>query len=147
MTAVAAAATGLATLAGCSEGSVSVQPAPQASSAACAGALRHLPATVLGRSRVALDVPGAAEWGKPAIVARCGLPEVAPTTLPCLTVDAVDWVIDDRHDPIVFTTFGRSPALEVGVPVSYGRSNASAALADLAAVAGALPRTQRACIG
>lgn len=70
-----------------------------------------------------------------------------PTTDPCLTVDGVDWVIQDQNGPFVFTTFGRSPAVQVRVPTSYGSQNASGALVDLRAVAAALPRTARACIG
>ena len=125
-----------------------ITAAPLASGAACAAALGHAPATVLGRPAIRVDVPGARAWGDPAIVLRCGLPEPGPTAAPCVNVDGVDWVIEDpAADPIVFETFGRSPAIDVRVPASYGRQNASAALVDLAPMAAALPRTAHACLG
>ena len=134
-----------ALLAGCSTGAPAA--APSATTAACTAALARLPSRVLDRARSALDVAGAAAWGDPQIVLRCGLPEPGPTSLDCLSVDDVDWVVDLRADPLVFTTFGRAPAVEVRVPTSYGRQNASAALADLADVARALPKTAHRCVG
>jgi hypothetical protein len=144
---VAAAALALPALAGCSGRAPEVTPAPSAGSSACTAALRHAPARVLGEERTPLGVTGAAAWGRPAVVLRCGLPEPGPTSLPCLSVNGTDWVVDDSGDPLVFTTFGRSPAVEVSVPASYGRTDAPAALVDVAAVAAALPRTPRRCLG
>jgi hypothetical protein len=109
--------------------------------------LARLPATVLSKTRTPLEVRGAASWGQPAIVLRCGLAALGPTTDQCLTVDGVDWVIGPSTDPLVATTYGRAPAAELSVPASYGRENLSAALVDLAAVAGALPRDGHACVG
>jgi hypothetical protein len=57
----------------------------------------------------------------------------------------VDWVIDDHDDPLVFLTFGRSPALEVRIPASYPVANDSAALVDLEPVAESLPETSLRC--
>jgi hypothetical protein len=139
----------LGSTAACSGGpdpAATVRAAPQAGSPACVKALRRLPARVLDQGRAALAVDGAAAWGSPRVVLRCGLPEPAPTTKACLTVDGVDWVLDDG-DPLVFTTYGRAPAAEVTVPASYGRENATAALVDLARVAGDLPGSGHACVG
>jgi hypothetical protein len=94
-----------------------------------------------------LDVSGAAAWGEPAITLRCGLPEQPPSPDRCLSIGDLDWVVDDTGDPIIFTTYGRSPAAQVRVPLAYGRENASAALVDLAPVATSLPRTARSCVG
>jgi hypothetical protein len=135
-----------AVLAGCSGGS-GLRPAPSASDPACTAALKALPATVLGEQRGGSPAAGAAAWGKPAIVMVCGLPELAPTTDPCLTVDGVDWVIQNDSGPFTFATFGRAPAIRVTVPTSYGRTQASAALVDLKPVAATLPRTPRSCVG
>ena len=135
-----------AMLAGCTGGS-GVHAAPSASDPACTTALRTLPATVLGQRRAGTPATGAASWGKPAIVLVCGLPELAPTTDPCLTVNGVDWVIQNDGGPFTFATFGRAPAIRVTVPTSYGRGQASAALVDLRAVAATLPRTPRSCVG
>jgi Protein of unknown function (DUF3515) len=124
-----------------------VVAAPQAGAPACGTALAAAPATVLGRPRAPLPVPGTAAWGEPAVVVRCGLPEQPPTTKRCVTVDDVDWIVDDSGDPIVFTAYGRAPTVEVRVPASYGAQNAPAALVALAPVARALPRTAHACVG
>jgi hypothetical protein len=127
----------------CSGGS---RPAPGADDPACRRALADAPATVLGRPRTPLDVRGALAWGDPQIVLRCGLSAPGPTTAQCLEVNGVDWVIDDPDaDPVVFTLFGRSPAVDVSVPAAYGRSTASAALVDVAGIAKALPQNGRTC--
>lgn len=102
------------------------------------------PDRVLDQPRVAAGEPvaGVVSWGSPAIVLRCGATEVGPTTLPCIAVDGVDWVVDDAGDPIRFVTYGRSPALEVFVPLEYGRENATGALVDLAGIATDLPASR-----
>lgn len=92
-------------------------------------------------------------WGAPAVLLRCGLAEPAPTAgraadrPPCLEVDGVDWVLDDARDPMTATSYGRSPAVHLVLPASYGRQSLPAALADVRDVAAALPRTGHACIG
>jgi len=144
VTLLAGAAGGLT---GCTGGSTGVTAAPLATAPACTAALAAAPATLLGRSRTPLPVAGTAAWGEPAVVVRCGLPEQPPTTLRCLSVGAVDWIVDDARDPWVFTAYGRSPTVEVRVPASFGSGSAPAALSLLGPVAAALPRTARACIG
>ena len=136
-------------LVGCSGAASAPQltPAAQATDAACVAALAKSPATVLGHARTPLSVAGAAAWGRPSITLRCGLPEQPPTTDPCLTIGTVDWVVNSTGDPIVFTTYGREPAIQVEVPAAYGQSNAPAALVDLAPVATSLPTTTHRCIG
>ncbi|HVN13670.1 MAG TPA: DUF3515 family protein [Kineosporiaceae bacterium] len=139
----ALAAGGALALAACSDGP---QSAPRADDPACTRALAAAPPAVLGRGRTRLDVRGAAAWGDPRIVLRCGLPALAPTTEQCLTVDGVDWVIADPDaDPVVFTAYGREPTAELSVPTAYGRSAASGALVDVVAVARALPSNGRTC--
>jgi Protein of unknown function (DUF3515) len=131
------------TLAACSSGP---QPAPDAGDPACTRALAEAPSTVLGKPRTPLDVRGALAWGDPQIVLRCGLPALGPTTSQCLEVNGVDWVVADPDaDPVVFTLFGRNPAVDLSVPASYGRSSASAALVDVAAVAQTLPQNGHSC--
>jgi hypothetical protein len=58
-------------------------------------------------------------WGEPAIIARCGLPPIGPTTDQCLDVSGVDWVAHRLTDGVRFTTYGRTPAIEVLVPSAY----------------------------
>lgn len=121
--------------------------APHASEGACATAVGKLPATVLGKARGSSSATGTAVYGDPAIVVRCGVDPLGPTQLPCLTVNEVDWVIDDRSDPLVFTTFGRSPALQVRIPASYPKTGDSAAMVDLQAAAESLAKNSLHCIG
>lgn len=77
---------------------------------------------------------------------RCGLTEPAPTTRTCLEVNGIDWVIDEGADPMTAVSYGRSPAVEVWVPASYGASALPSALVDAAPIARALPTTARVCI-
>jgi hypothetical protein len=107
-----------------------------------------VPTTVLDRGAVAAGQPvaGVRTWGDPPVVLRCGLDPLGPTSLPCLAVDGVDWVVDDGGDPLVFTTYGRDPAVEVAVPLSYGRENATGALVDLGPAVATIARSAR-CVG
>jgi hypothetical protein len=118
-------------------------PLPQAFSPACGSVLGRLPARVLDQPRTSGSGGGAASWGDPAIRLRCGLAPGGPTTAPCTSVDGVDWVLAESDDPITFSTYGRDPGVEVSVPLSYGRQNATAALVDLAAAVSPLPARRR----
>ena len=146
----AVAAIGSAVLTACtgSAPATTVSAGPSASDPACAAVVKSAPATVLNAPRVEArtPVPGVAQWGSPAIVLRCGVPPTGPTTLGCLTVNDVDWVVDPAADPIRFLTYGRQPAVEVLVPLKYGRENATGALVDVEPVVKPLPQSHR-CIG
>ncbi len=133
--------------AGCSTPVGDPPSAPQASAAACVQALAVAPALVLDKPRTPVTTVGALAWGTPAIVLRCGLPEPAPSTLTCLEVNGVDWVIDETKDPMTAVSYGRSPAAELRVPASYGASALPSALVDATPIVKALPTTDRACIG
>jgi hypothetical protein len=100
---------------------------------------------VLDEPRIQAGTPvtGVAVWGSPGIVLRCGAEPLGPTTLPCLEVNGVDWVVDDAEDLLRFLTYGRAPAVEVLVPADYGRENASGALVDLEPVVAPLPQDRR----
>jgi hypothetical protein len=89
-------------------------PAPAAESADCAGLLAALPAQLdagaagdFPRRELATPAPaGAAAWGEPAVVLRCGLDRPAELTVTSrlldvsgvqvLGVDSGDWVVVDR---------------------------------------------------
>jgi len=123
--------TGPLLLTGC--GSEAIKPAPGAATPACTALTGRLPGQVLGRSRNQLSVAGAASWGKPAIVLRCGVSPPGPTTDACLGVNGLDWVFTETKHTLRFVSYGRNPAVEVTVPVSVGRTGATGALVDLAA--------------
>jgi hypothetical protein len=124
-----------------------VKAAPHAEDPACTALSGRLPAKVLDRPRGALEVAGAADWGDPAIVLRCGVPAPAPTTDPCLDVDGVAWVFTETKAVFRFVSFGRDPAVEVTVPTSIDRTTAPGALTDLAATVSPVPTTSSKCYG
>ena len=94
---------------------VSMQAAPESNSPDCAAVTVRLPAQVDGQDRVWTDAQATGAWGSPAsVLLTCGVPPLGPSTLPCQSVNGVDWIIDDAEAPRYrFTTFGRVPAVEV----------------------------------
>jgi hypothetical protein len=107
-------------LSACSSG-VEVAVPSAADQPACTSAALLFPATVSGMKRVDTDPgsPGVAAWGDPAVIARCGVAAVAPTTTECLEVDGVGWIPATLSDGTKFTSFGTDPAVEVLVPKTY----------------------------
>ena len=101
--------------------------------------------TVGGHRAVDTDPtdPAVRAWGDPAVIARCGLPEPGPTTDECLGVSGVDWVAHRLSDGVRFTTFGRSPAIEVLVPSAYAPE--PLLLPAFAKAAAAIPQGSRHC--
>jgi hypothetical protein len=120
-----------------------VAAAPAATAAACASPA--WPATVAGRTRVPTDPDSAsvAAWGDPALIARCGLEALGPTTDDCVSVDGVDWVVRSLSDGSMATTYGRDPAIEVLAPGTYGP--VPLLLPAFSAVARTLPANGRHC--
>lgn len=117
--------------------------APGASAPPCSSA--PWPGDVSGHARVPTqpDDPSVAAWGDPAIIARCGLDPLAPTTRDCVTVDGVDWVVRQLSDGSAATTYGRDPAIEVLAPGAYGP--VPLLLPAFTAVARSLPENGRRC--
>ncbi len=105
---------------GCSD-AVDVTPPEAAGSDACRAAADAWPTTVahLEKRSTTSDSPAVAAWGDPAVIARCGVAALAPTTDPCIDVDGVGWVESPLSDGSRFTTFGTDPAIEVLVPEDY----------------------------
>lgn len=132
----------LAGVAACSS-ATQVAPPPGATLTPCSALA--WPATVAGHEPVATSPasPATAAWGDPAIIARCGVSALHPTTLECLAVDDVDWVVEPLSDGTRFTTYGRSPAMQVLVPRAYAPE--PLVLGGFTAVARTLPATGRHC--
>lgn len=130
------------TLAGCGS-AVSVSVPPLAGREPCATIA--WPASVGGVESVPTEPadPATHAWGDPAIIGRCGVPVVPPTTLECLGVDDVDWVLEPLSDGIRFTTYGRDPAMQVLVPDAYAPE--PLVLGSLTETARTLPATGRHC--
>lgn len=122
-----------------------MQPADNANDPLCAEVTVRLPDTVSGQSRRWTDAQATGAWGSPtSVLLKCGLEAPGPTTIPCETVDGVDWLVDDSQAPnFRFTTFGRSPAVEVYL--DYDIVGAPSVLDDLSNAVGSLPKTGSVC--
>jgi hypothetical protein len=129
---------------GCS-GAVSVALPSGAGDPACAALAQAWPREVSGHGprSVSVESPAVRAWGDPPIVAICGYPPPPPSTLECLAVDGVDWLITPPSDGVQFTTYGRAPALEVLVPSAYAPEPLM--LPAFGAAARTLPETGRHC--
>ena len=131
-------------LAACSS-SVDVTDPAEAGSSACRSAAAHWPKTVGGQPLRATSSSSDAvrAWGDPAIIARCGLAPIGPTTDQCLVVSGVDWVAHQLSDGVRFTTYGRSPAIEILVPSAYQPE--PLLLPAFGAAASTIPQGERRC--
>ena len=94
---------------------VSLEPAADANNPGCAEVIVRLPDAVDGQDRRNTTAHSTAAWGNPAtVILRCGIEPVEISTLPCVTANGVDWIVDDSAKPSFrFISFGRTPALEV----------------------------------
>lgn len=98
-----------------------MEVAPLADDPRCAAAMQSLPQDLDGRERLETTSQSTAAWGDPALTWRCGLQPLAPTTDPCYSLAGVDWVARESDGAATFTTFGRSPTIEVRIPDDQGR--------------------------
>ncbi|MDN5808312.1 MAG: DUF3515 domain-containing protein [Brevibacterium sp.] len=102
-------------LAGC-ERTVVVEAAEDAQNPKCADIMLRLPDEISGEKERTTSSQGTKAWGDPNIaVARCGVTPPGPTTDQCVSVSGVDWIskASDEDDTWVFTSYGRTPAVEV----------------------------------
>ena len=96
-----------------------------------------LPAEVDGRERVATrpESERTAAWGDPPLVLRCGVgnpPGLRPTS-EIIEVNEVEWFLQESDRGYTFTTVGRAAHVELHVPASVDRTEATAPLVDVAA--------------
>ncbi|KQX07255.1 MULTISPECIES: DUF3515 family protein [unclassified Leifsonia] len=127
-------------LTGCAS-AVSLEPAADAKDTACADVVVRLPTTVADQAARETGAQGTGAWGDPAsVLLRCGVPSPGPTTDECVSVNGVDWIQDDSDAPTYrFTTFGRSPAVEV--ILDYDTVSGATTLADLASAVSVIEPT------
>ncbi len=125
---------------------VEVAPADRAGDPLCAKVAAAWPATVARQNRVATsaDDSGAAAWGDPAIIARCGVTSPGPTTHDCIEADGIDWVAIPLDDGTRFVSYGRSPAVEILVPDAYAPEGLL--LPAFAEAAAHVPQGERRCL-
>ena len=129
--------------AGCSQ-AVPIETAPLASDPACAAVVVRLPDTIAQdtdseQQQRETNAQGTGAWGEPAsVVLRCGAEPPGPTTERCVSVNGVDWVIDESQKPkYLFTTYGRTPAVEVLVDNDV--VSGTTVITDLSAAVSAIP--------
>lgn len=105
----------------------------------------RLPDEVDGQSRRWTDAQATGAWGDPAaVILTCGLEPPGPTTLPCRSVNGVDWIIDDSEAPRYrVTSFGRIPAVELYLDNEVVSS--AEVLDALSRIVGVLPEDGSAC--
>ncbi|TFB90621.1 DUF3515 family protein [Cryobacterium algoricola] len=142
---VALALAGVVLLSGCTA-SVALEPAADAVNPGCADIVVHLPTLVADQAERETNAQATGAWGSPAaVLLHCGVAVPAPTTLPCLNVNGIDWIEDDSAAPLYrYTTYGRTPASEV--VIDSGVVSGSTVLVDLAAVMAVIPATAK-CLG
>ncbi|MGR2751458.1 DUF3515 family protein [Agromyces arachidis] len=118
---------------------VPFEPAADAADADCAAVVVRLPEQVAGQDARETDAQGTGAWGSPAsVLLRCGVEPPGPTTLRCVSVDEVDWIIDESDAPRYrFTTYGRTPAVEVVVDNDV--VSGTTVIADLSPAVAAIP--------
>ena len=94
---------------------VSLEAAADSNNPACAEVSVRLPNQIDTLERRPTDAQATGAWGTPAsVIARCGLPPVTVSQLPCITAGGVDWLVDESAKPSYrFISFGRNPATEV----------------------------------
>lgn len=129
-------------LAGCA-GIVPMQPAVDANNPACAPVIVRLPERVADQKKRETNAQATGAWGEPAtILLHCGVEVPGPTTLPCVEVNGIDWIEDDSQKPTYrYTTFGRSPAVEV--VLDSEKVSGTTTLVDLAGAVEKIPATNR----
>ena len=139
---VAALAGAASLLTGCA-GDVPMQAAEHANDPACADVTVRLPQTVAGLERRTTNAQSTGAWGDPASVQlQCGIEPSGPTTDACVSVNGVDWIVDESAAPIYrFEAYGRSPGLVVFVDSE--RVSGTDAVVDLGAVAQVLPQERQ----
>lgn len=122
------AATGLV---GCTA-AVSMEPGPKSNDPRCAEVSVRLPATLDGKERRQTDAQATGAWGSPAaVLLTCGVEPPGPTTIPCTTVDGVDWIVEDEGDfRFRVTTFGREPAVQLFIDTNADNGVSSAAVLE-----------------
>jgi len=131
-------------LAGCAP-TVSLEPGAAANDPGCAEISVRLPDTVADKDKRITDAQATGAWGDPAaVILRCGVPPIGPTTQPCVSVNGVDWVLmtDPTAKTIVYQTFGRTPATEVVIDHVSGVSDSSV-LPEFASAVSTIKQTRQ----
>jgi hypothetical protein len=134
----------LTMLAACSP-TVALTPAAKANDVKCADVIVRLPGAVGTWSIRQTDAQATGAWGDPVVaVLKCGVTPPQPTENLCYTVSGIDWVQDKSHAPTyVFTTFGRTPAVQVTVNSKATNGQGTIILDDLSNAVGQIAQSTK----
>ncbi len=129
---------------------VEVAPAPSATDPGCAALIARLPTTIGDRQRHETTGQSTAAYSRPdesfLVTIRCGVEPPVPTTDPCTSVADVDWVVAERDThrvrQVVYTTYGRSPAVAIGLR-SDEQDGVDAVLMAVSGLVGQYPVSRR----
>ncbi|WP_136519470.1 MULTISPECIES: DUF3515 family protein [Cellulomonas] len=132
---------------------VAVDAAPHATDPVCASVVLALPQQLSDAlPRLKTDAQATTAWGRPdaAVVLRCGVEPLGPTTERCQSVSTpngptIDWVVVEESGDWRFTTYGRVPAVEVLVPEAV-TAFSTTSFVDLLGPAVALTEQERTCL-
>lgn len=103
----------MALTAGCAT-TEAVEPGPYADDPVCAEVMLALPQEIGDYSQRPTTSQATSVWGDPsAVVLRCGVEPMGPTTDPCVSPAGIDWVWTDGEDHLRLHSYGREPAVEV----------------------------------
>ena len=121
----------LASVAGCAS-AVPMRPADDAVNPQCAEIIVRLPDVIDEHQRRETDAQATGAWGDPAVILlRCGVAVPGPSTERCISINGIDWLVNDTDPKFgVFTTYGRDPAVQVVVDLVTSDSNALNALSN-----------------
>lgn len=128
-------------LLGDDDAAAGIRPAKASGAPHCRRITEAAPATLGDFPRRDTGLPGVAVWGDQDIVLRCGVTPPRPTSDPCVAVDGVDWVIDQKQSTRtrkVIVSYGRSPATQV---VFDSAGGIDAALVDLSRLVSPIRQT------
>jgi len=131
------------TLGGCAA-DVPMDPAKNANDPACASVIVRLPEAIGELAKRTTNAQATGAWGDPvAIELTCGIEPSGPTTDECVSVDGIDWIIDDSRKPLYrFEAYGRNPGLQL--VVDSERVSGTEAVQALGSIVSELPQ-ERAC--
>lgn len=113
---------------------MAVRP-PTPADGRCGALTRALPGTLDGRDRrdVTPASPATAAWGQPPVRLRCGVsrPAGLTPTAELIVINGIEWQLRETTRAYVFTTAHRAPRVQVSVPGSTPREQATGPLVDL----------------
>lgn len=135
---VAVAAALMLTLSGCA-GQVPMQTAKDANNPECAKVIVRLPDKVADQDKRETNAQSTGAWGNPAaVLLTCGVTVPGPSTLPCVSINGIDWIEDDSQAPLYrYTTYGRTPAVQV--VIDSAKVQGTTTLVDLQSAVSVVP--------